>query len=306
MKFSIITPVLNRREKIETMFNSVKNQNFKDFELLIVDNGSTDGTYEYCKILEKKFHYVKVFLCKERGAAFARNVAIKIAIGEWVVLLDSDNKFINNDTLNEINNIINKYIKETTLGIWTKSKTSLNTECSFVNTKYKDTAVDFNEYLNNVSGEFAPVINTKWFKNNLFPQIQGAVAEFPNMVWFQLLRDGNIYISTIYTQVYSIDSDGRICSSTSTTKERALELTHYYFMLTKKFSDELIENDKFNEFIFKFHAYNAISGEFESNYLDNHKYLSWKNKLLIPILYILPKSFIKFSIQKYKEKTLLK
>ncbi len=305
MKFSIITPVLNRRKDIENMLNSVNSQNFSDFELLIVDNGSVDGTYEYCKSIEKQFNYIKVLKCEQKGLAFARNTGIKKALGEWIILLDSDNKFIDEKILEKVNILIDTKINDNILGIWTKSISTFGKECSFVESEFLNRSVNFENYLKYVSGEFAPIVRTLWFQKNLYPEIIGAITEFPNMAWFQLLRDGDIYVSELCTQIYGTDNDGRICSLT-VSKQRAFELSHYYKMIVSKFYDELVKFDQLNEYVLKLYAYNAISNEFKIGYFEYFKYLSLKNRIFIFMFFVLPKNLIRFIIEKYKENHELK
>lgn len=86
--FSIIIPVYNRADRIGVTLQSVLDQDFEDFELLIVDDGSTDGLEQ---LLSKYTDSRVVYLAKkneERGAA--RNYGIVHAIGEYVTFLDSD------------------------------------------------------------------------------------------------------------------------------------------------------------------------------------------------------------------------
>ena len=96
--FSIIVPTYNRAHLISHTLDSVRNQDFKNFELIIVDDGSNDNTksiienYIYNYEL-KNFHYYYKNN-EERGAA--RNYGISKASGKWITFLDSDDIFYNN------------------------------------------------------------------------------------------------------------------------------------------------------------------------------------------------------------------
>jgi len=93
--FSIIIPTYNRAHLIESTLESVFNQTFKDFEVIIVDDGSTDQTkevivdYIHKYQLSNCFYYYKENA--ERGAA--RNFGICRAKGKWITFLDSDDLF---------------------------------------------------------------------------------------------------------------------------------------------------------------------------------------------------------------------
>ena len=86
--FSIIIPTYNRLAFLETAIESVLKQTFKDFELLIIDDGSTDTTHDYIKKLQSK--QIKYFFSKHSGVSSARNLGLKNAKGEFISFLDSD------------------------------------------------------------------------------------------------------------------------------------------------------------------------------------------------------------------------
>ncbi len=108
MKFSIITVVKNDRDNILKTINSIKNQNFKNFEHIIVDGYSTDGTSEVIKkniIVNKQYkHLIK----KDKNLYDALNYGIKISKGEYIGILHSGDIFFNNNILN----LIEKEIKD--------------------------------------------------------------------------------------------------------------------------------------------------------------------------------------------------
>jgi len=101
---SIIIPTYNRYDFLLEAVQSVKNQSYKNFELIIVDDGSTDKTSELSE--RKDLVYLKQ---ENKGPAAARNAGVKLAAGEWIAFLDSDDlwhkeklqkqlDFINNNT----------------------------------------------------------------------------------------------------------------------------------------------------------------------------------------------------------------
>src|ERR1044071_9472053 len=86
--FSIIMPVYNREGIVEQTIQSVLRQSYRDYELIIVDDGSTDNTEEVIKnISDEKISYYKI-KNSERGAA--RNFGVKKAKNDYVAFLDSD------------------------------------------------------------------------------------------------------------------------------------------------------------------------------------------------------------------------
>lgn len=90
--FSIILPVFNRLDKIPFAIKSVLNQSFKDWELIIVDDQSSDGTFEYLQELSS--NQVKILRTgKNSGPASARNFGIDRSKGNYIAFLDSDDQY---------------------------------------------------------------------------------------------------------------------------------------------------------------------------------------------------------------------
>lgn len=86
---SVILPTYNRKHCIARMIDSVLKQNFTDFELIIVDDGSSDNTAE---MIEEKYNDCRIKLIKKEngGVSSARNAGISVAVGEWITFVDSD------------------------------------------------------------------------------------------------------------------------------------------------------------------------------------------------------------------------
>jgi len=90
---SVVTPTFNRKEELAHLFNSMKKQTLdpKFFEMIISDDGSTDGTEKYVKNLENKFQFNLSYVSQENlGPGFARNNGVKNSKGELIVFIDSD------------------------------------------------------------------------------------------------------------------------------------------------------------------------------------------------------------------------
>ncbi len=92
--FSIIIPVYNRESTILRALMSVAKQNFKDFECIIIDDGSTDNTSKvvrhFCQT-HPQFYYIKT---ENRGVSAARNFGVKLTSSEWIAFLDSDDEWL--------------------------------------------------------------------------------------------------------------------------------------------------------------------------------------------------------------------
>lgn len=87
---SIIVPVYNVEAYLERCIDSILKQDFCDFELLLIDDGSTDGSGIICDTFQKTDGRIKVFHKENGGASSARNKGLDEAKGEWVVFIDAD------------------------------------------------------------------------------------------------------------------------------------------------------------------------------------------------------------------------
>lgn len=88
--FSIIVPVYNTENRLERCIDSLINQTLKDIEIILVDDGSTDNSGSICNEYANKDNRIRVIHQKNAGQGIARNSGIKIAQGEFIAFLDSD------------------------------------------------------------------------------------------------------------------------------------------------------------------------------------------------------------------------
>lgn len=99
MRFSIIVPVYNTLKYLEQCVNSVLAQVDSDYQLILVDDGSTDGSDALCDKLAKDNQCIKVIHQTNAGLSVARNIGIAEAQGDWILFLDSDDFYTQNDFL---------------------------------------------------------------------------------------------------------------------------------------------------------------------------------------------------------------
>lgn len=92
VKVTIILPVYNKDKYLENTLEQIRNQTFKDFECIMVDDGSTDNSGKICDEFVKKDSRFKVFHIKNDGVSHARNVALDKAQGEYITFIDGDDE----------------------------------------------------------------------------------------------------------------------------------------------------------------------------------------------------------------------
>ena len=102
MVFSIILPIYNVEKYLAECVESVLRQTFKDYELILVDDGSTDGSPELCDELKTKDERIQVIHKKNGGLSDARNAGTQIARGEYIIYIDSDDFILTDDFLEKV------------------------------------------------------------------------------------------------------------------------------------------------------------------------------------------------------------
>lgn len=89
-KVTVVIPVYNTKKYLEKCVDSITGQTFQNIEILLIDDGSTDGSAELCDELGEKDDRIRVIHKQNGGAATARNLGIDVAKGEYIMFIDSD------------------------------------------------------------------------------------------------------------------------------------------------------------------------------------------------------------------------
>ncbi len=98
MKFSIVIPVYNAEKYLSQTLQSIRNQTHEDFEVIMVDDGSTDNSAHICETVAKEDNRFILIQKKNAGVSSARNIGIRYAKGEFILFIDSDD-WIEKDAL---------------------------------------------------------------------------------------------------------------------------------------------------------------------------------------------------------------
>lgn len=107
-KVSVIVPVYNTERYLRKCIDSIVNQTYRDLEIILVDDGSTDNSGEICDEYSAKDSRVKVFHIENSGPSKARNTGIKSMTGNYVMFVDSDD-WIDDDTVEKVMSAFKKY-----------------------------------------------------------------------------------------------------------------------------------------------------------------------------------------------------
>lgn len=89
-KISVIIPVYNVHKYLEQCVDSIINQTLQPYEIILVDDGSTDGSELICNNYDLKYDFIKVIHKENAGLGLARNTGMEMATGQFIVFIDSD------------------------------------------------------------------------------------------------------------------------------------------------------------------------------------------------------------------------
>ena len=106
-KVSIIVPVYNVEKYINKCVMSLINQTYKNFEILLIDDGSTDLSGKICDNYSKDYYFIRTFHKQNGGASEARNYAMSYVTGEYITFVDSDD-YVEIDFLEKMINLKDK------------------------------------------------------------------------------------------------------------------------------------------------------------------------------------------------------
>ena len=103
MKISVVIPTFNRISLVARAIDSVLKQSLNPYEIIVVDDGSDDGTSE---MIQNKYKSIKLIQQQNNGVSAARNNGIKHAKGDWIALLDSDDEWTEKKLENQVDRLI--------------------------------------------------------------------------------------------------------------------------------------------------------------------------------------------------------
>lgn len=96
VEISVIVPIYNIENYLNKCLNSLVEQDFEDYEIILIDDGSNDCSGEICEIWKKKSEKIRVYHIENHGVSFARNMGIEKSKGNYIMFVDGDDWIENN------------------------------------------------------------------------------------------------------------------------------------------------------------------------------------------------------------------
>lgn len=100
-KITVVVPIYNTSDYLTKCINSITNQTYRNLEIILIDDGSTDESLELCKLLAERDGRIKVIHQDNKGLAETRNEGMELATGEYICFIDSDD-YIENTMLEKL------------------------------------------------------------------------------------------------------------------------------------------------------------------------------------------------------------
>jgi glycosyltransferase involved in cell wall biosynthesis len=118
-KLTIIMCTYNRKEFLTRSIESILSQTFKNYEFILIDNGSTDGSYEICEKYAKEDNRIKLIkVSQNQGAAYGRNIGLDAASAEYLTIVDDDD-YCEPQMIEFLWNLLTKYNADISIcGSW--------------------------------------------------------------------------------------------------------------------------------------------------------------------------------------------
>lgn len=167
---SVIVPIYNVEKFLSKCINSILKQSYKNLEVLLVDDGSTDSSGKICDEYADKYDYIKVFHNRNQGLSAARNYGIHSAKGEIIGFIDPDD-WIECDFYKKLYNTLDEFKADIVICGYSERNAD---EKTINKTNYKSQFFeDKRDSINALCGEqFHNYVWNKLFRKKLFDEIQ--------------------------------------------------------------------------------------------------------------------------------------
>lgn len=226
MKFTIFTPTYNREGLLISLYESLKKQTFKDFEWLIVDDGSVDNTNETVQqFIKENILNISYYYKENGGKQRAYNYALDNAKGELFICLDSDDEYVSNalETILEYWKKVEKNAKIVGMGYLSTYPDGSTIGSEFPNDEMVETQFNiYNKY--KVTGDKGLMFRTEVIKNYKFPVFDGEKFTTEALVYNRIAEKYEMLYINEKIEIKQYHEDG----------------------LTAKYNDLLLRNPKGN------------------------------------------------------------
>ena len=229
---TVLLPVYNGEKYLSASIESILRQNYRDFELLIINDGSFDSTSEILKRYEKRDQRIRVHNQDNHGIVFALNKGIDLAIGKYIARIDSDDIMTQHSLEYQVN-LLEKKTNVGVVGSWMEIINEHDITLTYWKLPYKKEDFDYWTYLN---GEIRIGHPCVMYRTDLIRSLGGYRSDYIDAedvdLWFRVELSGfeliNIpkYLTSYRQHNFQITNQNRDSSVNSRNKALADYLSH--------------------------------------------------------------------------------
>ena len=235
---SVVMATYNRATSVERAIDSVLKQTYKNIELIIIDDGSTDNTRE----ILRKYEDTRIRIYNHesnKGVTAAKNSGLKQILGEWFTIFDSDDEMASDaiETLIQIPLSFDQNI------------TAVTCNCFDTTTKnFSGRGLHENQYINvktimaTCQGEFWGITKTSLLQNDLFNE---KLKGYESVLWYKIDDRANRYYVHKALRIYHTEGDDRISKSNYNFDG---EVKHYENLIDENFYLSIIRKHRLKEY----------------------------------------------------------
>ena len=189
-KITVVTPTYNRANKLTVAFESLKNQTVQDFEWLIIDDGSTDNTYEIVEEFKSQKLFPIIYKKQtNQGKHIALNMAFKIVQTELLMILDSDD-CLTKTAIEDMLKLHEKYKKYSNIVAFVYQRGKMNNPKQKITQEFREEEFidNYNSYIinKNIKGDKEEVFKTEIISKFQFPKFEGENFLGEGVLWSKI------------------------------------------------------------------------------------------------------------------------
>ena len=248
-KVSIIIPVYNTENCINKCLQTIVNQTYKNIEIIVIDDGSSDNSANICDKYENMDKRIKVIHKGNEGTSIARNIGINVATGNYIAFVDSDD-----------------YVKDNYIEILLKNILETGSDlsvCNYINVKDHKTEIEY--FQKNIR-----ILNKEECYNEMIINTKFAGYVWNKLYSTQILKQmNNTYFNEYVVEDFEFNTRYiKYCKKICYTED----ILYYYYRNNNGITGSFKINDKILNGI---EAYESILKEYDCNQIKYRDYVAY-------------------------------
>ena len=283
IKFSVVIPLYNKEQSIVNTVLSVLNQSYQNFEIVIINDGSTDNSIEAVKTI--KDERIRLIHQENQGVSAARNLGIKEASYEWIAFLDGDDIWESNH-LEEVVKMMNTFPNEK----FFVTSFEFSDKRKMFKHKRNHSIFKIENYFKEALKEDLIWTSIVIVNKECFKEVSGFNINLNRgedlELWARLVKKFSVVKSSKVTAIYRVDAENR------TNLSKTLEKCHYYYFNISNTRDKY-ESDYYKIFLFNRVLQYLFSKDYQTAYnlmkrypfIKKSEYFVFFYQLLAKVIY---------------------